>query len=115
MKIKDYIILVIGSILIGTLYYYVKDGFNESNKIKQYENTIDSLEKQIIVINIKIQNFDSIRINLDSQIIDNKKQLSKIANKANYYQKKYNEEQNRLRTLSNDDIIAEFSDAFNYD
>ena len=115
MKIKDYIILVIGSILIGTLYFYVKDFSSDSNKVEQYKITIDSLQKQILITNIKIQKLDSIRTSLDSQITDNKKQLSKIADKANYYQKRYNEEQDRLRNLSNDDIIAEFTDLFDYD
>jgi len=115
MKIKYYIILLIGSILIGTLYFYLKNNFGESSKIQQYEDTIDSLEKQIIVINTKIEKLDSIRVNLDSQVIENKKQLSKIADKAAYYQRRYNEEQDRLRHMSNDDIIAEFSDVFDYD
>ena len=115
-NIKDYILLVIGSILVGTLYFHWMDKLStESDKVIQYKKTIDSLQNQIVLNNIKINTLDSIKNTLDSQVIENKKQLSNIANKANYYRRKYNEEHSRIIDLSNDAIISEFSAIFDYD
>ena len=114
---KKYIlqgVIVWGAIgLLWLLFMYSNSKI--SDKEKEYQVKIDSLQTQIKINNIKIDSLTSAKLVLDSMVVVNKDKLNKVSKKAEKYRKKYNEEHTRISNMSNDIIISEFTAAFNYD
>jgi predicted negative regulator of RcsB-dependent stress response len=105
-------IVVIG--LVGLITYQLfvyKQGYS-SIKEEQYKKTVDSLVLEIEKKDVKIASLDSTRGILDSLLISDKAKLAELAKKAEQYRKKYDKERNRLHDMSDDDVISEFSKAF---
>ena len=111
---KRYIIqavIVWGAIgLIWLLFIY--NNTSISNKEKEYQAKIDSLQIEIGLNKAKIDSLSSAKLVLDSLVAMDKAKLNEVSKKAEIYRKKYNEEHNRLTDMSDDDIISEFTAAF---
>ena len=60
----------------------------------------------------KIFSLDSTRGVLDSLLVLDKAKLAELVRKAEQYRKKYDKERNRINDMSDDDVISEFSKAF---
>jgi hypothetical protein len=105
--------LVVISLLGFTIYglFNYKQNYS-SNKEKQYQKTIDSLDIEIGKKDTLIASLDSTRKVLDSLIIVDKAKLANTAKKAAEYKKQYEQEHNRINNMSDDDIISEFTTAF---
>jgi len=113
-NMKNFILQLVIACLIGILIYGLfiyKQGYS-SDKDKQYQKTIDSLQLEIGKKDTMISTLDSTRKILDSLIIIDKAKLADIAEKAKKYKKQYEQEHNRINNMSDDDIISEFTAAF---
>ena len=111
---KKYIIQAVtvwGAIgLIWLLFIY--NNTSISDKEKEYQNKIDSLKIEIGLNKIKIDSLTSAKLVLDSLVAIDKVKLNEVSKKSETYRKKYNEEHNRISDMSDDDIISEFTAAF---
>ena len=103
------IVCLLGVIIYGLFIY--KQGYS-SDKDKQYQKTIDSLQLEIGKKDTIISTLDSTRKVLDSLIAIDKAKLADIAEKAKQYKNQYEKERNRINNMSDDDIISEFTAAF---
>lgn len=113
-NMKKFILQLVIACLLGVLIYGLftyKQGYS-SDKDKQYQKTIDSLQLEIGKKDTMISTLDSTRKILDSLIIIDKAKLADIAEKAKKYKKQYEQEHNRINSMSDDDIISEFTAAF---
>ena len=112
MKKTLLLILAIG--LVGLIAYqlFVYKQNYSSVKEEQYKKTIDSLNLEIEKKDVKISSLDSTREVLDSLLVLDKAKLAELARKAEQYRKKYDKERNRINDMSDDDVISEFSKAF---
>jgi hypothetical protein len=59
-----------------------------------------------------IHRIDSLNIVLENEIQNTKFRLGELNSKANIYKKLYNEEHNRVDTMSNPVLVREFTNAF---
>jgi len=113
---KKYIlqgVIVWGAIgLLWLLFMYSNSKI--SDKEKEYQAKIDSLQIEIGLNKIKIDSLTSAKLVLDSMVAVNKGKLNEVSKKAETYRKKYNEEHTRISNMSNDIIISEFTAAFDY-
>ena len=111
---KRYIIqavIIWGAIgLIWLLFIY--NNTSISDKEKEYQNKIDSLKIEIGLNKIKIDSLTSAKLVLDSLMAVDKIRLTEVAKKAAAYKDKYDKEHNRLNDMSDDDVISEFTAAF---
>lgn len=97
---------------VGLLWFlFVYDNVDNS-KEKYYQDKIDSLQIEIGLNKNKIDSLTAAKVVLDSLIAIDKNKLADIAKKAKEYKDKYNEEHNRISDMSDDDIIREFTAAF---
>lgn len=112
MKKTLLIIVAIGLVGLITYQLFVYKQKYSSFKEEQYKKTIDSLNLEIGKKDIKISSLDSTRGILDSLLISDKAKLAELAKKAEQYRKKYDKERNRINDMSDDDVISEFSKAF---
>jgi len=113
-NMKKFILQLVIACLLGVIIYGLftyKQGYS-SDKDKQYQKTIDSLQLEIGKKDTMISTLDSTRKILDSLIIVDKAKLADIAEKAKKYKKQYEQEHNRINNMSDDDIISEFTAAF---
>ena len=111
---KKIILQLVLACLLGVIIYGLftyKQGYS-SDKDKQYQKTIDSLNLEIIKKDSSILTLDSTRKVLDSLIKINKAKLADIAKKAKQYKDQYEKERDRLNNMSDDDIISTFTTAF---
>ena len=99
--------------LIWFLFMYEKDPYVDREA--EFKHRIDSLNIEIQAGKAKIASLDSANHVLDSLVIQDKAQLTEIAQKAEVYKQKYNEEHNRILDMSDDSIVSEFTAAFDYD
>lgn len=72
----------------------------------------DSLYKAIDSTTVKIKQLDSMACVLTIIVNEDKKKLGSLNKKANEYKEKYNEEHNRIITMSNAVAAREFANAF---
>ena len=72
----------------------------------------DSLYSAIDSTTAKIKQLDSMACVLGGMVNEDKKKLGNLNKKANEYKEKYNEEHNRIITMSNADAALEFANAF---
>lgn len=101
---------------IGLLWYlfvYNKEPYIDREA--EFKHRIDSLNLEIQAGKAKIASLDSANHVLDSLVVQDKAQLTEIARKAEVYKQKYNEEHTRILDMSDDNIISEFTAAFDYD
>ena len=103
------LVCLLGVIIYGLFTY--KQGYS-SDKDKQYQKTIDSLALEISKKDTIISSLDSTRKILDSLIEIDKAKLADIAKKAQQYKDQYEKERDRLNSMSDDDIISQFTTAF---
>ena len=103
------LVCLVGIIIYGLFTY--KQGYS-SDKDKQYQKTIDSLNIEISKKDTIISTLDSTRKVLDSLIAIDKAKLAGIAKKAQQYKDQYEKERDRLNNMSDDDIISTFTTAF---
>ena len=97
---------------VGLLWFlFVYDNVDNS-KEKYYQDKIDSLQIEIGLNKSKIDSLSSAKLVLDSMVAVDKAKLTEVSKKAETYRKKYNEEHNRISDMSDDDIIREFTAAF---
>ena len=112
---KKYIIqgvIVWGAIgLLWLLFTYT--GLKKSSKEKEYQDKIDSLQIEIGLNKAKIDSLSSAKLVLDSLVAVDKAKLTEVAKKAAAYKDKYDKEHDRLTDMSDDDVISEFTAAFN--
>ena len=85
---------------------------NDDDQITRLHHVNDSLIASINKNDSIINSLTSINTNLENQIKQDKEQLTQINNKAKFYEKKYNEEKNRINNMSNDDVVKEFISVF---
>ena len=98
---------------IGLLWFlFVYNNSKVSNKEKYYQDKIDSLQIEIGLNKNQIDSLSAAKVVLDSIVAVDKAKLTEVSRKAETYRKKYNEEHNRISDMSDDDIIREFTAAF---
>jgi len=98
---------------IGLLWFlFVYNNSKISNKEKYYQDKIDSLQIEIGLNKNQIDSLSAAKVVLDSIVAVDKAKLTEVSRKAETYRKKYNEEHNRISDMSDDDIIREFTAAF---
>jgi chromosome segregation ATPase len=98
---------------IGILWYlfiYNKNPYEDREA--EFQQRIDSLKLQIELGKTEIDSLSRLNRILDSTILQDKAQLTEVAKKAETFKNKYNEEQNRISDMSDDNIISEFTAAF---
>jgi anaerobic C4-dicarboxylate transporter len=111
---KTFFIQLVLACLVGIIIYGLftyKQGYS-SDKDKQYQLTIDSLQIEISKKDSSISTLDSTRKILDSLILIDKAKLADIAKKAQQYKSQYEKERDRLNNMSDDDIISQFTTTF---
>ena len=84
-----------------------------------FQSQIDSLNRANDSLLVKIDNnqkiinrIDSLNEVLENEIQSTKFKLGELNGKANIYRKLYNEEHNRIDTMSNPVLVREFTNAF---
>jgi uncharacterized protein HemX len=111
---KRYIVqglLLWGAIgLLWYLFIYNKNPYEDREA--EFQQRIDSLRLQIELGKTEIDSLSRLNRILDSTILQDKAQLTEVAKKAETFKNKYNEEQNRISDMSDDNIISEFTAAF---
>ena len=114
---KRYIaqVVTVWGALILIWFLFIKDSDPYIDREAEFQHRIDSLNLEIQAGKAKIASLDSANHVLDSLVIQDKAQLTEIAQKAEVYKQKYNEEHNRILDMSDDNIISEFTAAFDYD
>jgi len=114
---KRYIaqVVTVWGALILIWFLFIKDSDPYIDREAEFQHRIDSLNLEIQAGKAKIASLDSANHVLDSLVIKDKAQLTEIARKAEVYKQKYNEEHNRILDMSDDNIISEFTAAFDYD
>lgn len=86
---------------------------NYQAQIDSLNNVNDSLLTTISDNQKLISEKDSINRQLEHQISDTKFKLGELNSKAVIYKQLYNEEHNRINTLTNPQLSREFTNAFN--
>ena len=84
-----------------------------------FQSQIDSLNRANDSLLVKIDDnqklinrIDSLNEVLENEIQSTKFKLGELNSKANIYKKLYNEEHNRIDTMSNPVLVREFTNAF---
>jgi hypothetical protein len=108
---------VIIVIIVGVNFFILRKPY--STKVNNFDNRIDSINKindslmLVISDNIKkLNEADSVAKQLEIQIGETKFKLGELTSKSIIYQKLYNEEHNRINTLTNPQLIREFTVTF---
>jgi len=109
---------VIIVIIVGVNFFILRKP-STTVKNKDFKHQIDSINKvndsllTIISDNTKkINEADSLNQQLEKQIGETKFKLGELTSKSIIYQKLYNEEHNRINTLTNPQLIREFTVTF---
>lgn len=104
-----------GLIIILILFIIFQSQQPESN----LENSLNKLHKQndSLFLDIKLKQeqitkLDSVTTIYKDKIEKDKIELTILKVKADNFKIKYNEEHNRINTLSNGDVVNEFTNAF---
>ena len=108
-------LLVILFLFMGYISWFLN--FNlpyTSNKseIDSLHAINDNLQKSINNNTLIIDSLNDINTDLKNQVTQDKQQLIQINNQAKFYEKKYNDEKNRVNNMSNTDIVKEFISVF---
>lgn len=111
MNKKNFIFFIVGFGIALILNHYLKTP-KISEQEKNLVHEVDSLKKLITFNNERITKLEAEKLVLDSQIQLDKNKLAKLAKEAETFKGKYNEEQTRINSMSNSDIVREFTAAF---
>ena len=105
---------ILGALTAGLIVWIILSSWNSrlDSKLEKLHKLNDSLYSVIDSTNIKIKELDSVANELESTIESNKTKLASLSKKASEYKNKYEKEHNRINNLSNDDVISEFTNAF---
>jgi len=110
-QILSYIAVIIITLIIVNNIRFAKD-IDHKNELKRLHQQNDSLQANIesnkVLINSLSFEIDSFK----TKIEESKKELATLKHKAKKNKDKYNEESNRINSLSNTAIISEFTNAF---
>lgn len=112
---EEIIVICILFLFVGIIAYKLNTNNiidNDDDQITRLHHVNDSLIASINKNDSIINSLTSINTNLENQIKQDKEQLIQINNKAKFYEKKYNEEKNRINNMSNDDVVKEFISVF---
>lgn len=112
---NNYTLLII-LILLGVIAFQY---FNKDEKDIEFDNQLIELHKQndsltqcIFKNHIEIEKLDSLSKTYELKIEQDKVELAKLKTTSDKNKQKYNEEHNRIITLSNSDAAREFSEYF---
>ena len=112
---NNYTLLII-LILLGVIafQYFSKDGkdIEFDNQLVKLHRQNDSLMQCISKNYIEIQRLDSLSKTYELKIEQDKVELAKLKITSDKNKQKYNEEHNRIITLSNSDAAREFTEYF---
>jgi hypothetical protein len=113
MKKSIIALIVIAAIVLLAINLGLRhDKTNFQSQLDSLDNINDSLLNKIEDNQKIIQRMDSINAVLENKISESKFKLGELNSKANIYKKLYNEEHNRVDTMSNPVLIREFTSAF---
>lgn len=114
--LKNNYTLFIILILLGVIafQYFSKDekGIEFDNQLVKLHQQNDSLIKCIFINHVEIQRLDSLSKIYELKIEQDKVELAKLKITSDKNKQKYNEEHNRIITLSNSDVAREFTEYF---
>ena len=105
------------AIVISIILIAINLGLKQNKT--DFQSQIDSLNRANDSLLVKIDNnqkiinrIDSLNEVLENEIQSTKFKLGELNGKANIYKKLYNEEHNRIDTMSNPVLVREFTNAF---
>ena len=107
-----YIIILILLGIIAFKYFKTDDNLELKSQLEKLHKENDSLFNSITSNKIKIQKLDSLTKTYELKIEQDKVELAKLKSIADKNKQKYNEEHNRIITLSNSDVVREFTNSF---
>jgi hypothetical protein len=110
---KDLVYILVGILIGGWLYskFLVKKD-QPLPDVSIYENRIDSLQKEIEKDKSKLTTYDSISKAQEGKIARLEGRLKNTAGRAAQEQKEHEEDLKRIRSMSNNDIAAAFTESF---
>jgi ABC-type Na+ efflux pump permease subunit len=112
-KIKilaPYVLILILFIIIIFQSQYPKSDLK--NRLNELHKQNDSLLLNIKLKQNEITKLDSVTNIYKDKVEKNKIELTALKIKADNFKIKYNEEHNRINTLSNGNVVNEFTNAF---
>lgn len=104
--------IVVSIILILINLGLRHDKTNFQSQIDSLNRANDSLLAKVEDNQKLIHRIDSLNAVLDNEIQNTKFKMGELNSKANIYKKLYNEEHNRVDTMSNPILVREFTNAF---
>ena len=110
-QILSYAVVIIIAVIVTTNLKYAR-GIDYKNEINNLHKQNDSLQANIDSNTVIIK---SLSLEIDSfklKVEEDKKELANLKIKAKKNKQKYNEESNRINSLSNASVISEFTNAF---
>jgi len=110
-QILSYIIVIILTLIIINNIRFAKD-IDYKNQLKSLHQQNDSLQANVESNKVLINSLSSEINTFKTKIEENKKELADLKHKAKKNKDKYNEESNRINSLSNTSLISEFTIAF---
>jgi chromosome segregation ATPase len=110
-QIFSYIIVIIITLIIINNIRFAKD-IDYKNQLKSLHQQNDSLQANVESNKVLINSLFSEINTFKTKIEENKKELADLKHKAKKNKDKYNEESNRINSLSNTSLISEFTIAF---
>ena len=105
-------IILIVVLIIQQFVIFNNDNSSFKNEIKELHKQNDSLMSNINQRNIQLQKLDSITNCYKLEIQQDKLELAKLQQVADKNKKKYNEEHNRILSLTNSAAASEFTEVF---
>jgi chromosome segregation ATPase len=110
-QVLSYIVVIIIAVIITANLKYASN-IDYKNEIKNLHKQNDSLQANIDSNTVIIKSLSLEINNFKLKIEEDKKELANLKIKAKKNKDKYNEESNRINSLSNTAIISEFTNAF---
>jgi len=111
---KSIITLVV---IVTAILMFINLGLRQDKT--NFQSQIDSLNRANDSLLVKVEDnqklihrIDSLNIVLENEIQNTKFKMGELNSKANIYKKLYNEEHNRVDTMSNPVLVREFTSAF---
>jgi peptidoglycan hydrolase CwlO-like protein len=106
------LVVVISITLLAINLGLKQNKIDFQSQIDSLNRANDSLLSQIDDNQKLINRIDSLNAVLENEIQNTKFKLGELNSKANIYKKLYNEEHNRIDTMSNPVLVREFTNAF---
>jgi hypothetical protein len=106
------LVVVISITLLAINLGLKQNKIDFQSQIDSLNRANDSLLSQIDDNQKLINRIDSLNAVLENESQNTKFKLGELNSKANIYKKLYNEEHNRIDTMSNPVLVREFTNAF---